>query len=146
MKKLNSKEIEFLSFNRATKNGETPSITFQIKDSKTVTEFVANVERSKILWGAQSDLNTFRLGYVIKDGQLTISRNVGRSTFAQMSNMTLANTVLTFVFDADLSDKTDIWSGLTYTDLSEYAPLIPDFAHEFYNSEDELPSLAALSL
>ncbi len=128
MEKLTEADVSFLRIVRAEEDGDQPSVIFKVKNSDSVKKFLAESEATGRIW---TKIPTDALGrsalrlmynYDESSEQLTVSRVVMPTTIPYPANRSLAQAVLTCIFEAHEGDLADIYSGLTRLDYHEYKP------------------------
>ena len=104
---------------------EKHTVSFNINDQQSVDTYLAQPGVKNVLLGGYKQLDTCRLWQQVDTEKktLTFGRSVTRNTVPEIANYTLAQTVLTFVLDAnDVGARADVWIGLTGTPLTDFTP------------------------
>jgi hypothetical protein len=139
MIKLTSQDIEFSHLSRAINDGESPSVTFRIINFDAVSQFINESSQLGFLWGNRLAAQTARLNYQLNEdnSEITIRRSVGPQTLTFVSNQSLTDAVLTLVYDAEIGDREDIYTGLTRQGMAYYqsSPQIQSFYQNHYQIE-----------
>lgn len=122
MNKLTNQSIELINLTRAQLNGQSPSIRLRVLNYDNVANFINESTLLDFLWGNNHAIQTARLNFDLNadNSVLTIRRSVGPQTLADASNQSLADAVLTLIYEADEGERGDIYTGLTGRGIGHY--------------------------
>jgi hypothetical protein len=137
--KLKREDIEFSHVRRAVNDGKSPAVTFRIINFDAVSQFINQSSQLGFLRGNRLAAQAARLNYQLNEdnSEITIRRSVGPQTLAFASNQSLADAVLTLIYDEQIGEREDIYTGLTSQGLAHYqsSPQIQSFYQNHYQIE-----------